>query len=67
MDSQLLNVEEAAKMLGVKKSTVRAWLFKGRLRRVKLGRAVRIPRDFLEAFIKANTYFEKPKYKETER
>jgi excisionase family DNA binding protein len=67
MNAQLLSVEETAKVLGVKISTVRAWLFQGRLRKVKLGRAVRIPADFLESFIKANTYFEKPKHKETER
>ncbi|MBI3655101.1 MAG: helix-turn-helix domain-containing protein [Acidobacteria bacterium] len=58
--NRLLRVEEVAERLGIKVSTVRAWLFYGKLRKVKLGRAVRVPEDFLEEFIKGNTRYERP-------
>ena len=53
--TRLLRVEEVAERLGIKVSTVRAWLFYGKLRKVKVGRAVRVPEDFLDEFIRANT------------
>jgi excisionase family DNA binding protein len=55
MDQQLLRVEEVARILGVKTSTIRQWIFKKKFRVVKVGRAVRIPSDFLEHFIEENT------------
>ncbi len=60
MNQQLLRVEEAARILGIKPSTIRMWIFKKKLRTVKLGRAVRIPSDFLEEFIEQNTRYEGP-------
>ena len=58
--NRLLRVEEVAERLGIKVSTVRAWIFSGRLRKVKLGRAVRVPEDFLNEFIQSNTRYERP-------
>jgi excisionase family DNA binding protein len=54
--SKLLSVNEAAQALAVKPSTIRAW----RIRRknlpfVQCGRAVRIPSDAIEKFIRENT------------
>ncbi len=41
---RLLRVSEAAELLAVRESTVRAWLLKRRLGKVRVGRrAVRIP------------------------
>ena len=58
--TKLLRADEVAKLLGVKESTVRSWIFFGRLRTVKIGkRAVRIPADWLEKFIENNTQFER--------
>lgn len=54
--AKLLTVNEAAEILGIKPSTVRAWIQKReKLEVVKLGRAVRIPSDSVFTFIKANT------------
>jgi excisionase family DNA binding protein len=53
---RLVPVTEAARLLGVKERTLRAWLSFRRLPHVKLGRrAVRIPLSALQAFIKLRT------------
>ena len=57
---RLLRVEEVAVRLGIKVSTVRAWLLNGKLRKVKVGRAVRVPEDYLDEFIQRNTRYERP-------
>lgn len=51
----LLNVQEAADQLGIKPSTVRAWLLRRKLPCVHVGRAVRVPADAVAEFIKRNT------------
>ncbi len=53
---RLLRVEEAAELLNVKASTIRAWLLRRKLPRVRIGqRAVRIPLEALEKLIADNT------------
>ncbi len=52
---KLLTVVEAAEALGLKPSTIRAWLLRRRLPRVSCGRAVRIPAEAIERFIQENT------------
>jgi len=52
----LLRVGEAALLLNVRESTIRAWLLKRRLPKVKVGdRCVRIPREALEQLVIENT------------
>ena len=51
----MLTTEEAAHELGVKESTVRAWIARRRLGFVKLGRCVRIPRSELERIVRQGT------------
>jgi excisionase family DNA binding protein len=51
----LLTVEEAAERLAVRPGTIRSWLGKGLLPRVKCGRCTRIPADAVEIFIAAHT------------
>jgi len=53
--ARLLNVIEASEELGVKVATIRAWLLKRKLPHVKCGRAVRIPSEAIELFIRQNT------------
>ncbi len=54
--TRLLRVEEAAEFLNVKASTIRAWLLRRKLPRVRVGeRAVRIPLEALEKLITENT------------
>jgi excisionase family DNA binding protein len=54
--SRLLRVDEAADYLNVKPSTIRAWLLRRKLPRVRVGdRAVRIPLEALERLVTENT------------
>ena len=58
MEDETFDVPTAAKFLGVKKSTIRAWCLRKRLRYFKAGRAVRFRRSWLEEFIAQNTHAE---------
>jgi excisionase family DNA binding protein len=51
MEDKLLTIEEVAKRLGVSIWTVRSWIRKGLLKRVKLERAVRVREEELNRFI----------------
>jgi excisionase family DNA binding protein len=51
----LLTVKETADALGLKCSTIRAWLARRKLPRVNCGRAVRVPADAVAEFIERNT------------
>lgn len=55
MDDETMDVQAAARFLGVKKSTIRAWCLHKRLRYFKAGRAVRFRKSWLEEFIANNT------------
>lgn len=51
----LLRVEEAAEYLNVKPSTIRAWLLRRKLPRVRVGvRAVRVRLEALEKLVSNN-------------
>lgn len=54
MDSELLTVPEAAALMRLKPSTIRAWVCQKRIPYVKLGRLVRIKRSDAEALIQAS-------------
>ncbi len=54
MDSELLTVPEAAALLRLKPSTIRAWVCQRKIPFVKLGRLVRIKRSDAEALIQAS-------------
>ena len=49
---KLLTVEDAAKVLLVKPTTIREWLKSGKLKGVKMGRLWRVRESDLETFIK---------------
>ena len=51
----LLTVGETAVALGLKKSTIRAWLATRKLPRVNCGRAVRVPAEAITAVLERNT------------
>jgi excisionase family DNA binding protein len=56
VDRGLLTVREAASELGLKESTIRAWLLRRKnISFVKLGRSVRIGRTEIERLIRENT------------
>jgi len=52
---RLLSVKETAEALGMRESTIRAWLAQRRLPRVRCGRSVRVPLDEIEKFIAEHT------------
>ena len=51
----LLTVGQAAQGLALKESTIRRWILCRRIRYVKLGRCVRVPREEVERLIRENT------------
>jgi excisionase family DNA binding protein len=59
MEEQVLDVSGAARYLGVKPSTIRAWCLRRQIRYFKSGRAVRFRRAWLEEFIERNTTVER--------
>ena len=52
---ELVDVKQAATLLGLKVSTIRAWLAQRKLPYVRCGRAIRISREALDRFIAENT------------
>ena len=48
---QLLNIGEVEKVLNVKKSTLRAWVFANRIPFIKIGRLIRFKPSDLEAWV----------------
>jgi excisionase family DNA binding protein len=52
---RLLTVKEAAEILGLKASTIRAWLYQRRLPLVRCGRSIRIPGQAVAEFIEQHT------------
>ena len=51
----MLTVNQAAERLGLRDSTIRAWIAQRRIGIVRLGRAVRIPADEVERLINEGT------------
>jgi excisionase family DNA binding protein len=53
---ELLTVQQAAALLGLKESTIRAWLLRRRIEAVRVGRrAIRIPASAVQRIIEAGT------------
>ena len=51
----MLTVKQAADRLGIRPATIRAWIYRREnLDFVKVGRAIRIPEDAVERFIREN-------------
>lgn len=53
-DHELLTLPEAAPLLRLKVSTLRAWIFRRKIAHVKIGSRVRLRRVDIDAFIAAN-------------
>jgi excisionase family DNA binding protein len=51
----MLTVRQASERLGLRESTLRAWIAQRRIGVVRLGRAVRIPTEEVERLITENT------------
>lgn len=55
MAQKLLRVVEMAEVLGLKPSTIRAWLLHRKIRYIKIGRSIRIPAEVVDELIEAGT------------
>lgn len=51
----LLNIVEVEKLLQVKKSTLRSWVFSKRIPFIKVGRLVRFKQSDIEAWLQKQT------------
>lgn len=51
----LLTVKQVAERLGLREGTIRTWLAKGRLPKVRCGRAIRVPAGAIQDFVRRNT------------
>ncbi len=54
MLDSLLNTNETARILGISKFTVRAWVYQRKLPFVRLGRRILFSKEALESFVKRN-------------
>ena len=52
MQPLAVRIEEAAKLVGLSKHTIRAYIRKGKIRAVKVGRAVLVPTAELERLVR---------------
>jgi len=65
-ESLLLRVAEAARLLGIQESTLRAWLLARRVSRVRLGpRCIRVPASEVQRLIAEGTIPAKGRRQET--
>ena len=55
MDDRLLTIPKTAEILGVHRITIYREIERGRLRRVKIGKAARIRASEVERFVAAST------------
>lgn len=53
--TQLLTIGEAAKQLAISPPTLRAWIWHRRIDFVRVGRAVRIKQETVDALVEAGT------------
>ena len=60
MHMKLLNLREAADILGLKVSTIRAWTLRRKIEFVKVGRCVRIRQEIIDELIAKNTIPKRP-------
>lgn len=55
MEDETLDIKAAARFLGVRPSTIRAWCNRRRIPFFKAGRCVRFRRSWLEEFVARNS------------
>jgi excisionase family DNA binding protein len=53
--TKLLNVNQVADSLGLKPSTIRAWIAQRRIAVARIGRSVRVPEDEIRRLIEEGT------------
>ena len=52
---KLLDVQQVSQLLGIKESTLRAWIFQNRIPVVRIGRLVRFKENDLQSWIEKSS------------
>lgn len=58
-NDKLLNINELSQYLGIKKSTVYAWIHGKRIEYIKVGRLVKFDKRKIDAWLERHTHKEK--------
>ena len=54
-DKSILTIDEVMELLSVTRFTVHKWIKEGKLRAVRIGRELRVTKEYLDEFIESNT------------
>ena len=54
-DKSILTIDEVMELLSVTRFTVHKWIKEGKLRAVRIGRELRVTKEYLEEFLESNT------------
>lgn len=55
LEKDVLTVDDVMELLEIKRETVHKWIKKGKLKAVRVGRQLRIPKKFYIEFMEKNT------------
>lgn len=54
-DKSILTIDEVMELLSVTRFTVHRWIKDGKLRAVRIGRELRVTKEYLDEFLESNT------------
>ena len=54
-DKSILTIDEVMELLSVTRFTVHKWIKDGKLKAVRIGRELRVTREYLDEFLESNT------------
>ena len=54
-DKSILTIDEVMELLSVTRFTVHKWIKDGKLRAVRIGRELRVTKEYLDEFLESNT------------
>lgn len=54
-DKSILTIDEVMELLSVTRFTVHKWIKEGKLRAVRIGRELRVTKEYLDEFLESNT------------
>ncbi len=54
-DKSIFTIDEVMELLSVTRFTVHKWIKEGKLRAVRIGRELRVTKEYLDEFLESNT------------
>lgn len=54
-DKSILTIDEVMELLTVTRFTVHKWIKEGKLKAVRIGRELRVTKEYLDEFLESNT------------